>query len=214
MKSLTKQKIGLVFALCACVLFWLPIHSGQRFVLFIPVGKEQLNLIPNLSSGLASLIIVFLIYIRGIISFKTKKTRLFSILTNWALLATFVEIFISPMGKSPNYDALTENIMLLIFAILFISILLFGVKEIAKIVLLIFIVGSFFSNILLVSESMGTLGFVALALIITSFYLQGNLNVKVLEIETRYLFANSRNQTIKLIDDAQKESKRALTKLL
>ncbi len=213
MKYIRKQKLGLVFALCACILFWLPIYSVNTFFLFFPTGTETISLIPNFASGLFSLVVVFLLYMRGIISFKTKKTRLVSILINWSLLATFFEILVSPVMEGGKQDAFVHNIGLLICAVLFMSILLFGVREIAKIVFLIFILGSFFSNLMVVSESMGVLGFIALALIIISFYLQGNIHIKTLETETRYLFGNTPQQTIHLVDSAKKEARTLASKM-
>ncbi len=213
MKNISRQKIGLLCALCACVLFWLPIYKVNTYFLFFPLGEKNIHLVPNLLSGIWSLGIVFLIYIRGIISFKTKKTRLCSILINWALFATFLEIFISPTNEKSGYTGVANNVTLLIIAVVFVCILIFGVKEIAKLALLFFIAGSFFSNLVMVSESMGIYGFIALALIITSFYLQGNINIKNLEIETKYLYANSKVESIKLVDCARKEIKPTVSRI-
>ncbi len=214
MKNTTKQKWGLICAFFACVLFWLPIYEINTFFLFFPTGKESIHLIPKFASGLWALVVVFLLYIRGIITFKTKKLRLISILINWALFATFIEIFISPTNKNVGYGGIANNFTMLILTIVFISIVIFSVKEIAKLALLFFLLGSFFSNIMLVSDSMGVWGFITLSFIIVSFYLQGNINMKMLEVETRYLFLNSKSQSIKLIEGTKKEARTTLTKLL
>lgn len=205
MVTIKKQKLGLICAIVACILFWIPLYQVHTYILFIPVKKETINLLPNLVSGLLSLILIFLIYIRGIISFKSKKLRLASLLINWALLATFLEIVISPFSANPTRDAVLNNFVLLLFCVVFIAILLFGVKEIAKLILLVFILGTFFSNIMLVSDAMGFIGFIALGLVITSFYLQGNINLPVVETEAKYLFAQKK--TVSLIDTAQKQVK-------
>ncbi len=214
MKKSTKEKLGIICAFFACVLFWLPIYEVNTFFLFFPTGKESIHLIPKFASGLWALVVVFLLYIRGIITFKTKKIRLISILINWALFSTFIEIFISPTNKNAGYGGVANNFAILIFSIVFISIIIFSVKEIAKLALLFFLLGSFFSNIMLVSDSMGVWGFVTLSFIIVSFYLQGNINMKTLEVETRYLFLNSKSQNIKLIEDAKKEARITPTKVL
>ncbi len=189
MKTLQKQKVGLGFAIIACVLFWIPIYSIEEYILFIPIKTGTINILPSLASGLISIVLVFLIYIRGIISFKHKKLRLASILINWALFSTFVELFLFPLERGTRYDALANNLLLIIICAAFVAVLLFGVKEIAKLVLLMFIIGSFFSNFILVSNSMGVLGFLALACIITSFYLQGNISLASLKTETHYLYS-------------------------
>ncbi len=204
MKNTVKQKIGLLFALCACVLFWLPIYSVRTTFLFFSIEKETINLVPNLASGLWALGIVFLLYVRGIISFKSKKLRLISILVNWSLFSTFLEIILSPIEKNIQLGIADTNFILLMSAVVFVSILLFGVKEIAKLVLILLILGSFFSHFMIVSESMGSFGFIALAFVIISFYLQGNLDIKVLKIEARYLFGNSKSQTIHIVESAKK----------
>jgi len=209
-KRAVKQKIGLFFALVACILFWVPLYEVRTYILFIPIKREYLALLPNLASGLLAIVIIFLIHIRGIISFKSKRLRLASLLINWALFATFLEIIISPLSQNPNHDVLANNLALLLCSVVFIVVLLFGVKEIAKIVLLLFIIGSFFANFILVSNAMGFVGFIALALIITSFYLQGNINIKVLGTEARYLFAQE--HTVNLIDSATREVRSAAVK--
>ncbi len=188
LKRVTKQKVGLLFALIACVVFWLPMYTTREYFLFIPLQEKTLNLLPTLASGVFALLIMFLIYIRRIISFKSKRLQFLSFFINWLLFATFVEILISPYTHE-GYSVFMDNAFALVIAGAFVAVMLFGLKEIAKVALLIFIAGSFFSNFITVSQAMGVFGFIALICIITSFYLQGNIQLKNLKDEARYLIS-------------------------
>ncbi len=188
LKRVTKQKVGLLFALIACVVFWLPLYTTRQYFLFIPLQEKTLNLLPTLASGVFALLIIFLIYVRKIIVFKSKRLHFISFLINWVLFATFVEILIFPYAGD-GYTVFTDNAFSLVMAGAFVAVILFGLKEIAKIALLIFIAGSFFSNFMTVSQAMGIFGFIALMCIIISFYLQGNIELHTLKDEARYLIS-------------------------
>ena len=186
MKKARKQVIGLGFTLLACVVFWLPLYKIKTYVLFIPI-KSTLTLVPGLASSVIALVLVFLLYARGIISFKSKRYRLISLLINWAVFATFFEIILFPINTS-SYDFILDNYTLLVSLVAFVSVLLFGLKEIAKVASLAFTNMCFFSNIMVVNNAMGSWGFMALALLIVGFYFQENIQLKTLKDEVHYLY--------------------------
>ena len=203
MKKLTKQRIGLICSFIACMLFWIPLYESKKFFLFIPIKTKGISLLPTLTSGLVALVFVFLLYIRGIIVFKSKKIKAPSMLINWAVFSTFIEILISPYASNLGYTIFQDNGFLLIATIITVVILVCGVKEIAKIALLVFILGSFFSNFMTVSEAMGFLGFVALGFVLVGFYLQQNIKIDGLKNEVEYLFFPHKQKVILQMKEIQ-----------
>lgn len=199
MKKLKKQRWGLICSFVACVVFWVPLYQTRKWFLFIPLKVQGISLLPSLASGLIALIFVFLLYIRGIIVFKSKKIKIPSMIINWAVFSTFIEILLSPYATKNGYTIFQDNAMLIIFTVITGAILVCGVKEIAKIVLLLFILGSFFTNLMVVSEAMGFFGFIALGLVLTGCYLQQNIKIEGLKNELEYLFLPHTTNQIKEI---------------
>ena len=199
MKKLTKQKLGLICSLISCVLFWIPLYESKKWFLFIPLKSRGISLLPSLTSGLVALIFVFLLYVRGIIVFNSKKIKVPSMLLNWAVFSTFVEILISPYASNSGYTIFQDNAFLFILTIITCVILVCGVKEIAKIALLVFIVCSFFNNLMSVSEAMGFYGFVALCFVLAGFYLQQNIKIDGLKNEVEYLFLSTHKKEIYIL---------------
>ncbi len=196
MKKLTKQRWGLIYSFIACVLFWVPLYETREWFLFIPYNTKGLSLLPSLASGLIALVFVFLLYVRGIIVFKSKKIKIPSMILNWAVFSTFIEILISPYASNSGYTIFQDNAILILFTIITGVVLVCGVKEIAKIVVLMFLLGSFFTNLIVVSEAMGFLGFLALGFVIGGFYLQQNITLEGLKNEFEYLFLPNTNKQI------------------
>ena len=196
MKKLTKQKWGLLSSLIACIIFWLPLYEVTEWFLFIPVKTTKISLLPSLTSGIIALIFIFLLYVRCIIVFNSKRYQFLSIFINWTVFSTFVEIVISPFVSADGCTIFQDNAFLVISAIIMCVILLCGVKEIAKIVLLIFILSACFSNLMAVSEAMGFLGFVSLAFVLAGFYLQQNIKIDGLKNEVDYLFLSHKQKIV------------------
>ena len=209
-KFFTQEIIGLFLALIACIIFWLPIHkyTESSGILFWKTTSEKLlDLKPDLISGTIALLFTFILYLRGIISFDNKISNLFSFLVNLTLFATIIEIFISPYQNSPAIkNIFLENTFSLIASSVCIAILIFGVKEIAKIVLLIFFVFIFYFNIKLVNDAMGFLGYIEILLIVSSFFLQQNISLNQLGMEVKYLFTNQNSKPLIITEDLKKET--------
>ena len=209
-KFFTQEIIGLFLALIACIIFWLPIHkyTESSGILFWKTTSEKfLDLKPDLISGTIALLFTFILYLRGIISFENKISNLFSFLVNLTLFATIIEIFISPYQNSPAIkNIFLENSFSLVASSVCIAILMFGVKEIAKIVLLIFFVFIFYFNIKLVNDAMGFLGYIEILLIVSSFFLQQNISLNQLGMEVKYLFTNQNSKPLIISEDLKKET--------
>lgn len=209
-KFFTQEIIGLFLALIACIIFWLPIHkyTESSGILFWKTTSEKfLDLKPDLISGTIALLFTFILYLRGIIFFENKISNLFSFLVNLTLFATIIEIFISPYQNSPAIkNIFLENTFSLVASSVCIAILIFGVKEIAKIVLLIFFVFMFYFNIKLVNDAMGFLGYIEILLIVSSFFLQQNISLNQLGMEVKYLFTNQNSKPLIISEDLKKET--------
>ncbi len=209
-KFFTLEIIGLFLALIACIIFWLPIHkyTESSGILFWKTTSEKfLDLKPDLISGTIALLFTFILYLRGIISFENKISNLFSFLVNLTLFATIIEIFISPYQNSPAIkNIFLENTFSLVASAVCIAILIFGVKEIAKIVLLIFFVFMFYFNIKLVNDAMGFLGYIEILLIVSSFFLQQNISINQLGMEVKYLFSNQNSKPLIITEEVKKEA--------
>lgn len=209
-KFFTQEIIGLFLALIACIIFWLPIHkyTESSGILFWKTTSEKfLDLKPDLISGTIALLFTFILYLRGIISFENKISNLFSFLVNLTLFATIIEIFISPyQNSSAIKNIFLENTFSLVASSVCIAILIFGVKEIAKIVLLIFFVFIFYFNIKLVNDAMGFLGYIEILLIVSSFFLQQNISLNQLGMEVKYLFTNQNSKPLIITEDLKKET--------
>lgn len=209
-KFFTRENVGLFLALIACVIFWLPIHkyTESSGILFWKTTSEKyLDLKPDLISGSIALIFTFILYLRGIISFENKISNLFSFLVNLTLFATIIEIFISPLQNSPAVkNIFLENTFSLVASAVCVAIFIFGVKEIAKIFLLIFFIFIFYFNIKLVNDAMGFLGYIQLMIIISSFFLQQNISLNQLGMEIKYLFSNQNSKPLIIVEEAKKET--------
>jgi hypothetical protein len=209
-KFFTREIVGLILAVIACIIFWLPIHkyTESSGILFWKTTSEKfLDLKPDLISGGIALFFTLILYLRGVISFNNKISTLVSFLINLTLFATIIEIFISPYQANPAVkNIFLENTFSLVASSVCIAILIFGVKEIAKIVLLIFFVFIFYFNIKLVNDAMGFLGYIEILLIVSSFFLQQNISLNQLGMEVKYLFTNQNSKLLIISEDLKKET--------
>ncbi len=209
-KFFTREIIGLILAIIACIIFWLPIHkyTESSGILFWKTTSEKfLDLKPDLISGGIALFFTLILYLRGVISFNNKISTLVSFLINLTLFATIIEIFISPYQANPAVkNIFLENTVSLVTSAVCIAILIFGVKEISKIVLLIFFIFMFYFNIKLVNDAMGFLGYFQLLLIVSSLFLQQNINFNQLGMEAKYLFSNQNSKPLTITEKAEKET--------
>ena len=209
-KFFTRKIVGLILAVIACIIFWLPIHkyTESSGILFWKTTSEKfLDLKPDLISGGIALFFTLILYLRGVISFNNKISTLVSFLINLTLFATIIEIFISPYQANPAVkNIFLENTVSLVTSAVCIAILIFGVKEISKIVLLIFFIFMFYFNIKLVNDAMGFLGYFQLLLIVSSLFLQQNINFNQLGMEAKYLFSNQNSKPLIISEDLKKET--------
>ena len=209
-KFFTREIVGLILAVIACIIFWLPIHkyTESSGILFWKTTSEKfLDLKPDLISGGIALFFTLILYLRGVISFNNKISTLVSFLINLTLFATIIEIFISPYQANPAVkNIFLENTVSLVTSAVCIAILIFGVKEISKIVLLIFFIFMFYFNIKLVNDAMGFLGYIEILLIVSSFFLQQNISLNQLGMEVKYLFTNQNSKPLIISEDLKKET--------
>ena len=202
-KIFTRENIGLMLAVVACIIFWLPIYKYQEihgFWFFKRISQETLDLKPGLISGFTALFINLILYLRGILSYQKKWLDFVSFLVNLTLFATLIEIFISPTFTTASSIPFLHNTLALCGSVACIVILIFGVKEFAKIALLVFFLSNFFMNLKLVNDAMGFAGYINLLIIVTSFYLQQKIDFATLKTEFKYLFGRGKSSTLTQTD--------------
>ncbi|MGP1587242.1 MAG: hypothetical protein ACTTHG_02740 [Treponemataceae bacterium] len=198
-KIFSLQNIGMFLALAACVVFWLPIWKYSEvhgFWVFKKIEEKSLDLKPGLISGIFSFVLLGILYLRGILRFPNHWLGVLSFLINLTLFATVIEVFISPGSVSAKTNPLFQNVGLIIACAVCAAVLIFGVKEIAKIILLIFFLGFFYLNLKLVNDAMGVWGYLNLVIVFVSFFLQQNISVNGLGGEFRYLFGGIKKQEL------------------
>ena len=209
-KIFIQEIIGLTLAIIACVIFWLPIYKYTEIsgIWFWKTTSEKfLDLKPDLISGGIALFFTLLLYLRGIICLNSKISNLLSFLINLTLFATIIEIFISPyQSNQVIINVFLQNTISLVTSAVCVAILIFGVKEIAKIVLLIFFIFMFYFNIKIVNDAFGFLGYIQLLLIVSSLFLQQNINFGQLGMEAKYLFSNQNSKPLTITEKVEKET--------
>ncbi|UTC61512.1 hypothetical protein E4O05_08070 [Treponema sp. OMZ 787] len=174
--------IGLGLGLLACIIFWMP-HSytevQSSWIFWEKTTQKSIHLMPNLSVGLISLLLMGILYARRIISFpkEDKILTILSFIINLTLMSIYIKICLDPFEPEPKWDIFLENTKMIAAVVFCIAIIMFGVKEIAKMAVGVLIILSIFARINLVSAAMGFWGFIALILTAISFYLQQNINI-------------------------------------
>ncbi len=206
-KIFTPQNIGMALAVIACVIFWLPIYKYQEVhgIWFFKKTQEKvLDLRPGLISGLIAIIINLILYGRGLVHYKNRWVGVASFIVNLTLLATLIEIFVSPGANAATTNPFLNNVFALVSAAVCLEILIFGVKEIAKFVLIVFFIGISYLNLKLVNDAMGFLGYVNLVVVLVSAILQENIDLKNMADEFKYLFGGSKKQVSLTEDEVKK----------
>ncbi|MCR4790604.1 MAG: hypothetical protein K5839_05940 [Treponemataceae bacterium] len=214
-KIFSPQNIGLFLAFVACIIFWLPIwkYDEVHGIWFLKkIHQKTLDLKPGILSGFIALFINFILYVRGILSYKNKWLGLVSFLINLTLTATLIEIFISPGRAEASINPFFQNFYAIIGSAVCLAIIIFGVKEIAKLVLFVFFIANFWANLKLVNDAMGFVGYINLLLVVSSVFLQQNINFPKMGQEFRYLFANNGSLSKKERRLLKKKSKSRLEK--
>ncbi|QTQ15638.1 hypothetical protein [Treponema parvum] len=189
-KNFSKTGCGLIFSVISCALFWLPYPYKERHFLFSTI--KHLSLHPTLVTGTAALAFTACLYVRGIFRLKKSKFMFIQFLINLTLFATLFEIFISP-GKE---TATSVSRWAAAFFAFTAATVLFGVREIAKTVFLLFFLLVMFLRLKLVSDAMGIFGYAAFLCMLAGFYLQGSINVRKMRDE--WLYLTGRENQIKL----------------
>lgn len=174
--------IGLGLGILAYIIFWLP-HSytevKRSWIFWKTATQKSIHLMPNLSVGLISLLLMAALYARRIISFpkEDKILTILSFIVNLTLMSIYIKICLDPFSPEPKWDSFLQNTKMVVAVVACIAVIIFGVKEIAKMAVGVLIILSILVRINLVSDAMGFWGFIALILTAVSFYLQENINI-------------------------------------
>ena len=180
LKSISNETVGIILIAITCLIFWFPYSYTEKNFIFNRI--KHISLFPSLVTGFFSLAFTGILYIRGIFSLKKQKFTLLSFLLNLTLFATIFEIFISP-EKEPAVLSPVKTAFLAFSA----ATILFGVRETAKTVFMLMLVGTFFFRLKLVSDAMGIFGYIAFITMISGLYLEESINPEQIKSEWKYL---------------------------
>lgn len=226
---------GIVFLWISAWIFMIP-HSvdvntpffdniwGAFFSVFGLYRKETSTSqqLPDLMSGLFSLLIMIVLQMRGIFSvvgndgndenrksFRAIVTflNILSILVHALFFSIMVKIFLFPeTGAAVSiYDRMKENLGITVFVACSVGAMVFAVPSVSKLFLVLLFAVGIFKNISLVSGIMGVSGFVAVLFAAVGFYLEfasGSFDKESLLFDLSIL--SGRYKT--LLKDAESES--------
>ena len=202
--------IGLGLAVLACIIFWRPYSYTEIQHTWFKKKEitKQIYLLPDLKVGLISLLLMGILYARKIISFpqENKGFTILSFIINLTLIAIYVRICFDPFAPEAQWNALLNNTKILAAIIACIAVIMFGVKEIAKLAVGIIILLSIWSRIDLVSDAMKVWGYIALILTVISFALQQNINFGNLVTNLGAMYSFGTRSINNSITEAAKES--------
>lgn len=201
--------IGLGLAVLTCIIFWMPYSYTEIKYSWFKKKEiiKQIYLLPDLKVGLVSLLLMGILYARRIISFpqENKAFTILSFIINLTLISIYVRICFDPFVPTPEWNALLNNTKILAAIIACIAVIMFGVKEIAKLAVGIVIILSIWSRIDLVSDAMKVWGYIALLLTVISLVLQQNINFGNLVDNLGAMYSFGTRSMNNSITEAEKE---------
>ncbi len=180
--------------------------------------------LPDLMSGLFSLLVMIVLQLRGIFSVvgnddnqESRKScralvtflNILSILVHALFFSMMVKIFLFPeTGASVSiYDRMKENLGVTVFAACSVGAMVFAVPSVSRLFLVLLFAVGVFKNISLVSGIMGVSGFAAVLFAAVGFYLEfasGSFDKESLLLDLNIL--SGRYKT--LLKDAESESEK------
>ena len=184
LKSISRETAGTILIAITCLLFWLPYTYTEKTFIFTKI--KHISLFPSLITGFFSLAFTGLLYIRGIFNLKNQKFALVSFLVNLTLFATIFEIFISPEKSAASVSPVKTAFLSFSAATI-----LFGLRETAKTVFILIIIGTFFFRLKLVSDAMGIFCYIAFLTMISGLYLEESIKVEQIKSEWKYLLSSN-----------------------
>lgn len=219
-----QQVIGLILGIIGCCLCWgkhyySTFETRGFFLTQLILGEKEIRHIvcgnPTFGSGTLGLIMIFLLYVRGILQFN-KGSKLFGLFRLLVLITIFATFFSLIIYQTKEYDSwltgFSEQIKndLLLFAVMIVTIttLLFGMKGISKFILLACALIVMIDRWKVLDESLGIQGFLAFLLFVSCFYLQQNVNIQELKTDLRLLYNKSSNVISDTFDEASNEAQR------
>ena len=177
-----KQIIGLVLGLIGCVICW----GNHEFGLF---GIHNVNGSPDFTTGLMSILLLGVIYIRGIVDFSNSKFKLPTMLVYITIFATFFALL---CGKKDVFSILFGNAFMIVVSVFCFTMLLFGMRGITKVSIIIAMLLWFCKRMKAIDEALQFNGFLALLFWFSCFYCLENIDVQQLMSDLKLLYGKAK----------------------
>lgn len=194
--------ISLLFAIAGIAIFW---TGGETGILW---WKESVSGLPDLPTGLYGLFLFAILWIRGLFDFqgKNKYLKIICIVVDITIFATLFALIIGADGTF--FDDMFEDIGLACFTVFFLTMILFGMKSLAKIVAVLGILAYVGWQMDIISECMGVMGFIGLIFLLVALYFQESINLKELKRDLILIYSKSSNKIVSTMEEAIDEAQR------
>lgn len=177
-----KQIIGLVLGLIGCVICW----GNHRFGF---LGRRYVNGSPGFTTGLMSILLLGVIYTRGIVDFSNSKFKLPTVLVYITIFATFFALL---CGKKDVFSILFGNTFMIVVSVFCFTMLLFGMRGITKVSIIIAMLLWFCDRMKYINKAFGYSGFLVLLFWFSCFYCLENIDVQQLMSDLKLLYGKAK----------------------
>ena len=177
-----KQIIGLVLGVIGCVICW----GNNRFGF---LGLRYVDGSPNFTTGLMSILLLGVIYIRGIVDFSNSKFKLPTMLVYITIFATFFALL---CGKKDVFSILFGNTFMVVVSVFCFTMLLFGMRGITKVSIIIAMLLWFYDRMKPINKAFGYSGFLVLLFWFSCFYCLENIDVQQLMSDLKLLYGKAK----------------------
>lgn len=190
-----KQIIGLVLGLIGCVICW----ENHRFGF---LGIHNVNGSPDFTTGLMSILLLGVIYVRGIVDFSNSKYKLPTMLVYIAIFATFFALL---CGKDDVFSILFKDTFMTIVSVFCLTMLLFGMRGMSKVAIIIAMLLWVCNSMEAINKALGYKGFLALLFWFSCFYFLENINVNQLMSDLKLVYGKAKSGISEACSEAADE---------
>lgn len=178
-----KQIVGLVLGLIGCVICW-----GNHEFGFL--GLRYVKGSPNFTTGLMAILLLGVIYVRGIVDFSNSKYKLPTMLVYIAIFATFFALL---CGKDDVFSILFKDTFMTIVSVFCLTMLLFGMRGMSKVAIIIAMLLWVCNSMEAINKALGYKGFLALLFWFSCFYFLENINVNQLMSDLKLVYGKAKS---------------------
>lgn len=190
-----KQIVGLVLGLVGCVICW-----GESEFGFL--GLRYVDGSPKFTTGLMAILLLGVIYIRGIVDFSNSKYKLPTMLVYIVIFATFFALL---CGKDDVFSILFKDTFMTIVSVFCLTMLLFGMRGMSKVAIIIAMLLWVCNSMEAIDKALGYKGFLALLFWFSCFYFLENINVNQLMSDLKLVYGKAKSGISEACSEAADE---------